>query len=83
MYLNIFELNSKGKIFRFVIATKKNIYKLDESILKERNAYSHKLIEKVKLTKQDGVFKDNEIFQDFCIFEKKENTNKFIAQFTP
>jgi hypothetical protein len=55
---------------------------LDEKILKERNIYSHRLIEKVKLTKQDGVFKDNEIFQDFCIFEKKENS-KFVAQFSP
>ena len=83
MFLNTFELNAKGKIFRFVIATKRNIYKLDDKILKERNVYSHRLIEKVKLTKQDGVFKDNEIFQDFCIFEKKDNTNKFVAQFSP
>jgi len=82
MFLNTFELNAKGKIFRVVIATKRNIYKLDDKILKERNVYSHRLIEKVKLTKQDGVFKDNEIFQDFCIFEKKENP-KFIAQFSP
>ncbi len=82
MYLNTFELNAKDKIFRFVIVTKRNIYKLDKSILKERNVYSHKLIKKVKLTKQDGVFKDNEIFQDFCIWEKKENINKFVAQFT-
>jgi hypothetical protein len=82
MFLNTFELNAKGKIFRFVIATKRNIYKLDDKILKERNIYSHRLIEKVKLTKQDGVFKDNEIFQDFCIFEKKENS-KFVAQFSP
>jgi hypothetical protein len=82
MFLNTFELNAKGKIFRFVIVTKRNIYKLDDKILKERNAYSHRLIEKVKLTKQDGVFKDNEIFQDFCIFEKKENP-KFVAQFSP
>jgi hypothetical protein len=72
MFLNTFELDAKGKIFRFVIATKRDIYKLDDKILKERNVYSHRLIEKVKLTKQDGFFKDNEIFQDFCIFEKKE-----------
>jgi hypothetical protein len=81
MFLNTFELHAKGKIFRFVIATKREIYKLDDKILKERNVYSHRLIEKVKLTKQDGVFKDNEIFQDFCIFEKKENP-KFVAQYS-
>ncbi len=69
MYLTQFICHSKGQVHHISVSTKRNIFKLDEPLLKKLNLeniiYTQKMVSKVKLTKQDGSFKDNEIFQNY------------------
>lgn len=69
MYLTQFICHSKGQVHHISVTTKRNIFKLDQPLLKKLNLeniiYTQKMVSKVKLTKQDGSFKDNEIFQNY------------------
>jgi hypothetical protein len=68
MYLTQFICHSKGQVHHISVSTKRNIFKLDQPLLKKlnlENIYTQKIVSKVKLTKQDGTFEDNEIFQNF------------------
>ena len=69
MYLTQFICHSKGQVHHISVSTKRNIFKLDQPLLKKLNLeniiYTQKMVSKVKLTKQDGSFKDNEIFQNY------------------
>jgi hypothetical protein len=70
MFLTSFDCHTKGHIYRVTVSTKRNIYKLDDPLLKQlnlENIYSQKMISKVKLTKEDGHFRDNEITQHYTI----------------
>jgi len=70
MFVTTFICHSIGKTQTITVATKRNIYKLDKALLKELNLediYTQKMTSKVKLSKEDGYYKDNEITQNYTI----------------